>query len=59
MTTTRIESRAGSKAAFNHIMKTVLEFEDDSSMMEAMAEEGYDNINDISSMSVDEVMGLK
>ncbi|MEL6802173.1 MAG: hypothetical protein AAFO91_00130, partial [Bacteroidota bacterium] len=57
--TTRAARAQAKKDAFVHVMDKVLGFADDSPMMKAMKELAYDEIDDIATMSQDEVMGLE
>ena len=52
-------TRAKTEDVFKHVMNAVLGFQDTDPIMLAMHESQYDNINDIVTMSEEEIMDLK
>ena len=52
-------TRNDRKSMFTHVMENVLEFEKDSIIMMEMKEFYYDSIEDIATMSEDEIMDIQ
>ena len=57
--TTRAAKKKAKEDAFKHVLNTVLGFAATDSIMTALSELGYDEIDDIATMSKEEVLGLE
>ena len=53
-----MDIRQKKRQAFNHVMKIVLEWDDDDTIMQAILILKYEDINDIETMSEEEIMQL-